>query len=114
MSFAIWVLDVTLSKDKMPLRRSGRVQDVVDDAISKNIFMQEPEVGDLFVKYFPSLHRYAHTGFVSDVSVGSAFHTIEGNGNETGGREGYGVVSRLRGGKDDGAKYSFLRWSRLV
>lgn len=54
-----------------------------------------PQVGDQFFIYFPSMGRYAHTGFVSEVR-GDYFKTIEGNSNNDGSRDGKVVCSNVR------------------
>lgn len=57
----------------------------------------QPEVGDLFVLWNAAVDggRYAHIGFVSAVAT-DEFTTLEGNSNNAGGREGYGVYSLTR------------------
>ncbi len=59
---------------------------------------EEPAVGAVFLKWFPGLKRFAHTGIVERPSpdVPGAWITIEGNSNPDGGREGYGVFRRAR------------------
>lgn len=62
-----------------------------------------PRVGSVFFVYFPHLRdgrgrpapRVAHTGVVWKVS-GSYVHTIEGNSNDDGSRDGYEVCLRKR------------------
>lgn len=54
-----------------------------------------PRVGSVFFVYFPSLQRSAHTGVVWKVA-GDRIHTIEGNSNDAGAREGYEVCLRTR------------------
>jgi hypothetical protein len=57
-----------------------------------------PRVGSVFFVYFPSLSRVAHTGVVWKVD-GDRVHTIEGNSNDVGAREGYEVCLRTRPAK---------------
>jgi hypothetical protein len=54
-----------------------------------------PHVGSVFFVYFPSLQRVAHTGVVWKIAAGRV-HTIEGNSNDDGSREGYEVCLRTR------------------
>jgi hypothetical protein len=54
-----------------------------------------PHVGSVFYVYFPSLQRPAHTGVVWKVTD-THVHTIEGNSNDVGAREGYEVCLRKR------------------
>jgi len=49
--------------------------------------------GDIFIMEFA--HGTGHTGFVESISDGM-IHTIEGNTNEDGSREGYEVARRER------------------
>lgn len=111
MSFVLWCLKVGL--DRVPLRLSGRVQDVYE-SVDKRVLYDKPKRGDMFLKWYPSLNRYAHTGFVYEELVLGAFNSIEGNGNANGGREGYGVISRPRATAKDASKYIYLRWSELL
>lgn len=55
----------------------------------------KPRVGSTFFVFFPSLGRVAHTGVVWKVA-GNRVHTIEGNTNTDGSREGYAVCLRTR------------------
>lgn len=52
-----------------------------------------PMAGDIFI--MDHGHGLGHTGFVESV-VGDLIHTIEGNTNDTGSREGYEVCRRVR------------------
>lgn len=53
----------------------------------------EPKDGDIFIMDFGK--GLGHTGFVEKVE-GDVLHTIEGNTNDTGSREGYEVCRRVR------------------
>lgn len=114
MDFMIWCLDIVLGRDKMPLRRSGRVQDVYDAAKDLACIYQQPLEGDIFVKYYPSLNRFAHTGAVAQLKGLGSFESVEGNGNKQGGNNGYGVISKTRANARDAAHYEFIRWRNLV
>lgn len=52
-----------------------------------------PQPGDIFIQDHG--HGLGHTGFVESV-IGDTIHTIEGNTNDTGSREGYEVCRRIR------------------
>lgn len=54
------------------------------------------EPGDVFTIYFPSMGRIGHTGFVDRMVNSSIVETVEGNSNNLGGREGFGVFKRRR------------------
>ena len=60
---------------------------------------EQARPGDLFLLYFPRLKRYAHIGWVDKGGVDLdllKFHTVEGNTNEEGQREGLYVMTRTR------------------
>ena len=75
-----------------------------------------PVRGDLFLMYFPSLHRFAHTGVilsVTDTPTASLCTTIEGNTNDDGSRDGWKTCIKTRlFTKTDG--HRFIRWESLV
>ncbi len=52
-----------------------------------------PKIGDIFIMDFGN--GLGHCGFVEMVN-GDQIHTIEGNTNDTGSREGYEVCRRIR------------------
>lgn len=56
-----------------------------------------PKRGDVFLLWEPGLvpARFGHTGFVTSVNH-STISTIEGNTNDGGSREGFGVFARER------------------
>lgn len=70
----------------------------------------EAGVGDLFALWFPSKDRYAHIGFVSTPpgEARAIYHTVEGNSNEEGQREGIKVLRRQR---DVTQGTAFIRWA---
>ncbi|WP_285008605.1 peptidoglycan-binding protein [Pedobacter faecalis] len=57
--------------------------------------VQAPEPGLVFGIYYPELKRIAHCGIV-ERTQGDMVHTLEGNTNPAGSREGQGVYRRLR------------------
>jgi len=64
-----------------------------------------PRRGDLGLIWFPNLKRYAHIYCVSERISSSFVRTIEGNSDDSGGREGTKVVSKIRP-----AKGRYVRW----
>lgn len=54
-----------------------------------------PVSGDIFGIYFPEKRRIAHTGFI-DKWGSIQVHTVEGNTNQAGSREGDGVYQKIR------------------
>lgn len=60
-----------------------------------NALFANPQVGDVFVMWFPRLGRYAHTGFVEAVD-GGYVRTIEGNTDLAGSRTGGSVLRKRR------------------
>lgn len=105
-SFVSWCGKSALEAD-WPLVLSASCQALYEDAKKKGLVADHPRKGDVFVLWFPSLGRYAHTGLV-EAAVGKSIVTIEGNSNPSGGREGYGCFRRKRA-VDDGLR--FIRWS---
>ena len=101
----------SLTNERSPLelvRRQGYVQDYYDWAEGSGRLREDPAIGDLFVIWHLKKKRYAHIGFVSSVELSQHIHTVEGNTNEDGGREGYMVAERIRG---IGNHMAFLRWA---
>lgn len=62
----------------------------------KGIKNSTPKVCDVVTYYFPSLKRVGHTGFFEKVDKSGYFITIEGNTDDSGGREGDGVYRKKR------------------
>lgn len=71
----------------------------------------DPQVGDLFAIWHEDLARYAHVGIVATVAPGRIIHTVEGNANPAGGREGFGVFALDR---PIAAKMMFVRWTSAL
>lgn len=92
-----------------PVVNHAYVQTIVN--WGKNFLVNTPEKGDLFVLYFPSLRRFAHIGFVSEVLPNGQFQTIEGNSNPEGGRDGYGVFENKRKVTEN---TKFIRWVNAI
>ena len=80
-------------------------------AKAKGILVKTPLPGDVFLVWFPKLGRFGHTGFVTEVIELAngicKLRCIEGNTNDGGSRDGWGVFERDRTfGPDD----RFIRW----
>jgi hypothetical protein len=72
-------------------------------------FLKEPQSGDAFTLWYPSLHRIGHTGFYHKRVNESVYQSVEGNTNEAGSREGDGVYKKYR---SFNATYSISRWTK--
>jgi hypothetical protein len=76
---------------KNPLKKTGGV---LDQYNSRPLLVKKiPQPGDVFI--IDLKNGLGHAGFVEKVA-GSMIYTIEGNTNDTGGREGYKVARRKR------------------
>lgn len=69
--------------------------------------IKEPQPGDAFTLWYPSLNRIGHTGFYHQRINPSIYQSVEGNTNEAGSREGDGVYKKYR---SFNATYSISRW----
>ena len=72
----------------------------------KGKWHQEFMPGDVFTIFYPSMKRIAHTGFGHRRNKGQIV-TMEGNTNNDGSRDGYGVFRRIR---SINSIYSITRW----
>jgi len=63
--------------------------------VTDNRQQTTPKTGDIFGLFFPDKNRIAHTGFI-DQWDGTWLITVEGNTNDSGGREGDGVYRKRR------------------
>lgn len=76
-----------------PLVRTGGVLAQWNQVDIKYKITVSPDVGDIFIMDYG--HGLGHTGFIEKIE-GDTLHTIEGNTNDTGSREGYEVCRRYR------------------
>lgn len=90
-------------------------------AKQKQILVEEPLEGDVFLHWSPMLGRFAHTGIITRVitqgetPAGRAWfdcHTVEGNTSDDGSREGWGVLRRVRR-FHPAVGDRFVRWADL-
>jgi len=119
-AFVYWSYETAAGKLNLvnPVLKTGSVHDCwnhssPNSTVSKLLHAdvtQRPDLvkpGDQFILFFGG--NAGHTGIVEKVE-GAIFHTIEGNSNNNGGREGYEVVRHQRSITDK-ALAGFLRYS---
>lgn len=75
-----------------PLIKTGGVLNAWQKA-PPSVKVTDPQPGDIFIQDHG--HGLGHTGIVERVE-GDILHTIEGNTNDTGSREGYEVCGKTR------------------
>jgi hypothetical protein len=93
MAFVYWCVDhaAVQTGSSNPLKKTAGVIDQYNSR--KALATSTPAPGDIFIMDFGK--GVGHTGFVESVS-GNIIHTIEGNTNDDGSREGYEVCRRQR------------------
>jgi hypothetical protein len=97
---------------RWPLPQTGSCVSLGTAAATQGALGDDPRVGDVFLLHFPKLGRFAHTGFISGPqNPDGSWPTIEGNSNDGGSREGWGVFARSR---KFGPKDKTIRWVRLL
>jgi len=96
MCFLYWCIDevcIDLEIDN-PTKRTGDCDTFLSWGAKAGFAHDKPAIGDLgFV--MKSEHDAVHVFLISDIN-GSVIHTIEGNTNNDGSREGYEVCTRTR------------------
>lgn len=92
MAFVYWCFD-QVSKPNNPLIKSGGVLHCWNKADKKYRVVGEPQKGDIFIMDYGK--GLGHTGIVLDIKD-NLIHTIEGNTNDTGSREGIMVCVKIR------------------
>jgi hypothetical protein len=94
MAFMYWCFNAAAKefKIKTPLFKTGGVLKAWQKAPAA-VKVTDPQPGDIFIQDHG--HGLGHTGIVEKVD-GEYVHTIEGNTNDTGSREGYEVCRRIR------------------
>jgi hypothetical protein len=78
-----------------PLPMSASCDVLLEAARKKGWLTGKPTVGDVFL-VMKSANDAIHTGFVTGVVKPGLISTIEGNTNDDGSRDGYGVFERKR------------------
>jgi hypothetical protein len=95
MAFVYWCVKQTALKLalKNPLKETGGVLDQWESG--HGVHISEPEQGAIFIMDFGG--GEGHTGIITGVFTDQGIiHTIEGNTNDDGSREGIGVFRRVR------------------
>lgn len=98
-AFVVWCHN----RAGIEIPRTGGVLDLWNKSAANRV--NEPQPGDVMILDYGK--GKGHTGIVESVA-GDLVHTIEGNTNDEGSREGYEVAGRVR--KISAAK-GFLRFS---
>lgn len=105
-AFVSYVGDAAYGK-AWPLPLTAGCAALGEAAKAKGTLVNTPLPGDVFLVWFPKLGRFAHTGFIVSVGKGKVHQCIEGNTNDGGSRDGWGVFERPR---TFGPKDKFIRW----
>lgn len=109
------------NQSSWPLPPTASCYELGAFARSRGILKRVPLAGDVFLLFSPAHARFAHTGVVVRVratggSTGAEpwfdCDTIEGNTNDDGGREGWGVLRKVRRFYPMGGD-RFIRWADL-
>lgn len=87
---------------RWPVPHTASCAQLGEWAQSKGVLRTEPTPGAIFLLYFPSHKRFAHTGFCLGDSK-----TNEGNTNTDGSRDGWLVAERTR---KWGSQDRFVYW----
>lgn len=95
MAFVYWCFEEweTVTGNINPLIKTGGVL-AQWNQIQAKYKHQKAEVGDVFIMDYGK--GLGHTGFVESIDSDGTLHTIEGNTNDSGSREGYEVCRRTR------------------
>ena len=93
MAFVYWCAKQAATKLGLvnPLKQTGGVLDEWQSG--RGIHIALPEPGCIFIMHHPEGY---HTGIVTGVFPGGLLHTIEGNTNSNGSREGTSVLRKTR------------------
>lgn len=96
MAFVYWCFREYYKKtgEKNPLIKTGHVQNQWNKVGKQYKFASNPKAGDIFIMKFPN--GLGHAGIVEFVDDKGILHTIEGNTNDEGVREGFEVCRRTR------------------
>lgn len=97
MAFVYWCAKQAAAKLKLqnPLKATGGVLDEWQSG--RGVHLAKPEQGCIFIMKHPEGY---HTGIVTGVFGDGSMHTIEGNTNDNGSREGTSVLRKTRYLKD--------------
>lgn len=92
-AFVYWCFNQVQSNSN-PLPKTGSVLTAWNKGEGHQL-THAPQQGDIFIMDFG--HGLGHTGIVESID-GAMIHTIEGNTNDTGSREGIEVCRKTRAG----------------
>jgi hypothetical protein len=96
MAFVYWCHNKAASQLSVnnPMAKTGGVLAEYNQS-GKYRVKDDPQPGDVFIMDFG--HGLGHTGFVESYDTATqTIHTIEGNSNDTGSREGFEVCRKTR------------------
>lgn len=91
MSFVFWCANAAYGTSNVLLKTGGVLNQW--NKIPSQYKFTTPEPGDIFIQDHG--HGLGHTGIIERIENG-ILHTIEGNTNDTGSREGYEVCRKER------------------
>lgn len=77
-----------------PIATGGVLDQWSHAFLHTQIDVASPQIGDIFIMDLG--HGLGHTGIIESISADGTLHTIEGNTNDTGSREGYEVARKTR------------------
>lgn len=103
--------DPVTKKSTWPLPMTGGCAYLHSWAAQRKVLRETPQVGDVFLLWYPSKGRMAHTGIITAVLPDGSCMTLEGNTSDGKSREGWGLLSHHR---TFGAKDRFIRWTDLI
>jgi hypothetical protein len=114
----VYTIGAGMFGKRWPLPRTRSCDVLLEFARKKKILRTEPARGAVFL-LMRKPHDAIHTGFVTGEPKAGVWPTNEGNTNDGGSRDGYGVFARQRGGKADaaikaGLSYTFIYWWELL
>lgn len=112
--------DPVAKRSTWPLENTASCEVLGGNARAAGILEEEPQLGDVFLKYFPKLGRFAHTGIVAGLHQPDPHEdegvfvctTVEGNTNDDGSANGHTVLRKVRrfsAARGD----AFIRWVDL-
>lgn len=93
-AFVTFVLTI-VNGGTSPLPTTASCQTLLDCGRKNGWLTTEPDQGDVFLVLNAEGHAH-HTGFVASQPRDGHVDTVEGNTNDDGSREGYGVFARQR------------------
>lgn len=94
MAFLYWCVEKAANELQVPnpmIKTGGVLREW--NEIDKQYKFATPHIGSIFILDFG--HGLGHTGIVERIDA-NFLHTVEGNTNDTGSREGYEVCRKIR------------------